>query len=69
MLKLFLLVKRSSFGETKTFKMYGTASYHTIYGSVMAISALTAVGLYYALSGRGAQVRDDAKFILRNAIT
>ena len=35
--------------------MYGTASYHTIYGSVIAISALTAVGFYYALSGRGAQ--------------
>jgi len=42
--------------------MYGTTSYHTTYGSVVAVTALAAVGLYYALSGRGAQF-DIAGFL------
>lgn len=35
--------------------MYGTASYHYTYGSVVTILAVTAIALYYAISGRGAQ--------------
>jgi len=42
--------------------MYGTSSGHATYGSVVAITALAAVGLYYALSGRGAQF-DIAGFL------
>lgn len=42
--------------------MYGTASGHATYGSVVAITALAAVGIYYALSGRGAQF-DIAGFL------
>ena len=43
--------------------MYGTASGHATYGSVVAITALAAVGLYYALSGREEQVILKGKVI------
>lgn len=35
--------------------MYGTAAYHYAYGSGLGITALAAIGIYFALSGRGAQ--------------
>jgi V-type H+-transporting ATPase proteolipid subunit len=42
--------------------MYGTAMGHATYGSVVALTALAAIGIYYAVSGRAAQF-DIAGFL------
>ena len=43
--------------------MYGTVSGYGTYGTVVALTALAAVGLYYSMSGRGEQVQTDALII------